>query len=148
VVMQKKSELIFRFVQFTDVDKEQETIAIQKAKKEFVVSTMGGAADSVQIARAIERTNINDKDFLEFLHAKVPQLDSLEIGKACSRLYSQSELELMLKSLIIERNKQVKNYFLDTQKISPEMLEVSTSDLNNVPEELKFPHFKIEVTVR
>ena len=48
--------------------------------------------------------------------------------------------------MIVARNSSIVDYF--TQKeLTQESFEVKTADLKNLPEELKSPHYKIEVSV-
>jgi len=145
-IMKKKPNLIFRFTQFTDLVKEKEYIAVQRTEREYLLST-DATADSAKLARMIKNLKPTDASFLNFIRTREPMVDSLEIGATCTRLYNSSELDAQLNLLIAERNNQVKN-FLKSENIPSEMLEVLTADLNNVPEELKFPHFKIEVSIK
>ncbi len=148
LIMQKKPNLVFRFVQFTDLVKEKEYLSTLRAKKEYVLSVAEPSADSAKIIRMLKNLSSTDKSFITYLKTREPKADSLEVGIACSRLYNPSEIDAELNLIIAKRNSMIRDYLVNTQNIKPELLEVSTADLVNAPKELKFPHFKIEVTIQ
>jgi hypothetical protein len=145
--MQKKPNLIFRFVQFTDFVKERDYIATIRAKREYV-SSANPNTDSTKLDRLVTTLSSTDKNFLAYLRIREPLVDSLGVEAVCGRLYNSSEIITELNSIIAKRNSMVRNFLMNSQNIKPEMIEVSTADLNNIPDELKFPHFKIEVTIQ
>lgn len=147
LIMQKKPNLIFRFVQFTDFVKERDYIATIRAKREYV-SSANPNTDSTKLDRLVTTLSSTDKNFLAYLRIREPLVDSLGVEAVCGRLYNSSEIITELNSIIAKRNSMVRNFLMNSQNIKPEMIEVSTADLNNIPDELKFPHFKIEVTIQ
>lgn len=148
LIMQKKPNLIFRFVQFTDFEKERDYIATLRAKREYLLSVSNPTADSTKIDRLVTNLLSTDKDFMAYLRTREPLVDSIGVEAVCGQLYNSSEIDTELNSIIAKRNSMVRNFLMNSQNIKPEMLEVSTADLQNVPDELKFPHFKIEVTIQ
>jgi hypothetical protein len=147
LIMQKKPDLVFSFVQFTNLDEEMEAIAVQRIKKDYVISTIGASADSAQIVKAVNDLESSNSDFVNYVHIRVPQADSLAVGKACAHLFSSTDLNTQLQTLITDRNKHIRDYLINTQGVSAAMLEVTTTDMKNIPDELEFPHFKIEVSI-
>lgn len=148
LIMQKKPNLIFRFVQFTNLANEKNYIATLRAKKDYVLSVSDSPTDTARVNKQVANLSSNDKNFMDYLRTREPLTDSIGIEPACLRLYSSTEIEAELSSIIAKRNNIVQAFLLNSQGIKPEMLEVTTADLKNVPSELKFPHFKIEVTVQ
>jgi len=148
LIMQKKPNLIFRFIQFTNFQKERDFLALQRVKKEFILTSKGATVDSLQLVKLIKNLSNTDKDFTKYLRTRVPSSDSLGIEATCRGLYDVSELNALMNTLIANRNTLVKDYLLKTQNIKPEKVDISTADLVNIPAELQFPHFKIEVTIQ
>ncbi|MBN2215249.1 MAG: DUF748 domain-containing protein [Bacteroidales bacterium] len=147
-IMKNKPELTFTFLQFTDPDKEKEYLAVQLAKKDFVVSQTGNDTDSSQMADMIRNTESTNKEFIAYIRSLVPGSDSLETTAICNRLYDSAELTGQLNDLILLRNKDLGSFLIGQQDIPAGSFKVETIDLRNVPEELKFPHFKVEVSVQ
>jgi hypothetical protein len=49
---------------------------------------------------------------------------------------------------LLERNNAITIFLTQTQGIPTESVQVLTADLKNLPEELKVPQFKIEVSMK
>jgi hypothetical protein len=147
-IMKKKPELIFTFLQFTNPEEEKENLAIQLAKKEFILSRVGTAADSIQITDMVRNTESTDEEFITYIKSLLPGSDTLETGKICYSLCDSIELDQKLSTLISTRNSNVSSFFIDEQSIPAESIKIQTADLRNLPEELKFPHFKVEVSIQ
>jgi len=147
LVMKNKPGLIFSFVQYTDPAKEKEHLAVYLAKRAYVIS-FTGMKDSLGIATKVNELSTSDKGFAGYIQTRVPHADSLDLGLACTRLFTPAELETQLTWLLAGRNEAIKEFLAVSQGISPETMEISTGDLTNVPVELRYPHFSVEVTVR
>lgn len=146
-LMKQKTDINFRFVQFTDTEKEQERIAVNMVKMDYAESLPGIAGDSAAKAGKAAATKDADKGLLAFLKTKVSHADSLGLVKSCVMLHPVTETGKILGSVIAKRNMMIRDYFVNVGEININRIEVITSDLNNISEELKFPHFKTEVIV-
>ncbi|MGB0915286.1 MAG: DUF748 domain-containing protein [Crocinitomicaceae bacterium] len=129
----KKPALFFSFTQMTHSEEEKEFLAIQEAKKKFNPS---------------DWQNISDKDaeFKLYLITNSGLSEGISIGKMAVKLIGASALEAKLNSLITARNNSITDYFT-SKELNTESFSVETADLKNLPEELKKPQFKIEVSV-
>jgi len=132
-ICKSKPALYFSFIQMTHTEEEIEFIAINEAKKKFDPSDWQNVKD-------------NNPEFKLYLVQNSGLTEGTSTGKMSVKLIGRSILESKLNSIIAIRNKSIVDYF--TQKeVSIESYEVRTADLKNIPEELKTPHYKIEVSV-
>ena len=87
-------------------------------------------------------------NLLAFIRKTVPAVDSLGIEKACEKRIDAARIESRFQAILTERNKLVNGFLTVTQGIPAESVQVSTADLKNLPQELKVPQFKIEVSIK
>lgn len=147
-VIHKKPELLYKFIQFTDKSKEKEKIAIELAKKEYVQQSLENDTDSVAMNNAVNEINLNNEAFIAFVYERAAQIDSLNFGKTCTTLFAEPELEQQFNLLVVNRNQELKKYLINTHEMDAEIIEISTADFGNIPSELKYPHFKVDVDVQ
>jgi hypothetical protein len=145
-IMQKKPKLLFRFTQFTNLSELQKKLAVNKAKEVFL--NQQSLADSVSIDNLIPTVDVASDTFRTFVRTRVPQVDSIGIEPACMKLFTPTELKEEMEQLIASRNKQVADFFRSKYPTIADKVEVQLPDLNNTPEELRFPHFKTEVSIQ
>lgn len=146
-LMKQKTDINFRFVQFTDPEKEKERIAVNMVKRDYAESMPGISGDSVAVAGKAAAIKDTDKGLLAFLKTKVADADSLGLIKSCEILHPETETGKILDSVIAKRNLMIRDYLINIGGINISRIEVITSDMNNISIELKFPHFKTEVIV-
>ncbi len=148
-IIRQKPELYFRFIQFTHSDKEKAQLALREIKTNYIQSSDTAVThDPAHLNRTVSALSSTDTRFVDYLRTRIPQVDSIGIETACLRLISPAELQDRLNSLMAERNRQLKHLLVDGHGINPEMIEIQTVDMGNIPEELRFPHFKIEVSTQ
>ena len=144
-ILKKKPNLVLTLTQTTDPEKEKSEIAVQLTKSEYLATQ---AADTVaQKLKAGEIKN-DDANLLAFIRKTVPAVDSLGIEKACVKIIDAGRIESRFQALLTERNRLVNDFLTVNQGIPTESIQVSTADLKNLPEELKIPQFKIEVSIK
>lgn len=138
-ILKKKPDLVLTLTQTTDPEKEKKQIAIQLTKNEFA------ATDSIQTV-----TEIKDDDpaLLTFIRQTVPAVDSLGLEAACIKRIAPTLVESRFQAILAERNRQITEFLIQNQGISAESVLVSTADLNNLPQELRVPQFKVEVSIK
>ena len=144
-ILKKKPNLIASFTQTTDPEKEKAQIAIELTKAEFVTSQ--GTDATVARAKAAELKN-DDTTFLAFIRKTVPAIDSLGIEKACLMRVGAGRVESRYQATLALRNKLVADFLVQSQGIPAEAIQVSTADFQNLPQELKIPQFKVEVSIK
>ena len=144
-IMKKKPELILTLTQSTDAEKEKSQIAIQLTKNDFV-ETLANEPNAVK-AKVVEVKD-DDPGLQAFIRKTVPALDSLGFEKSCAKRMDNNRVETRFQSIIELRNRLVFEYLIQNQGIPVEAVQVATADLKNLPEELKIPQFKIEVSIK
>lgn len=144
-ILKKKPDLIVSFTQTTDPEKEKAQIAVELTKAEFVVSQ--GTDATVARAKAAELKN-DDTTFLAFIRKTVSAIDSLGIEKACMKRVDADHVQGRYQSILALRNKLVADFLVQSQGIPAEAVQVSTADFQNLPQELKIPQFKVEVSIK
>lgn len=139
-ILKKKPDLVLTLTQTTDPEKEKSRIAILLTKNEFA------ASDSTQTLA----TEIKDDDpnLLLFIRQTVPAVDSLGIEAACLKRIAPAQVENRFQTILSERNRQIAEFLTQNQGIPAESVQVSTADLNNLPQELRVPQFKVEVSIK
>lgn len=130
---EKKPQLIYSFVQMTDEGGEKLRIALMEAKKQF------RSEDS-------ESVGDNDAEFRDFLMQKTGMDSRTPTAKMAIKLIGEQTLAQRLNSLISSRNASLKNHLL-SKGLTEQQFKVSTADLQNLPQELKKPQFKVEVSI-
>jgi len=134
-IMSKKPELMITMSQRTDEESEKAQLAVQLGKKKY------------EEARQKGMTQNSDTTFEAYLRQQVPEADSLGVEKACLRLITPGNVEQQFKSLLNHRNELVRNFFA-SQGLPEGTVQVSTSDLKTLPQELRRPEFKVEILLK
>jgi len=144
-IIKKKPELVLVLTQTTDPEKEKRRIAIQLAKKEFIETQLADSVKAKLTTSDLEDTNPN---LLAFIRKTIPAVDSIGLEKACEKRLDANLIETRFQALLLERNNAITIFLTQTQGIPTESVQVLTADLKNLPEELKVPQFKIEVSMK
>lgn len=144
-ILKKKPDLILTMTQTTDPEKEKGQIAVQLTKVEFAANQNAGV-DSTKVSA----TEIKDDDpnFLSFIRNTVPAVDSLGIEMACVKRLDSGRIETRFQEILANRNRVIAEFLTQNQGIPAESVQVSTADLKNLPQELKVPQFKVEVSIK
>ncbi|MBV5315094.1 MAG: DUF748 domain-containing protein [Prolixibacteraceae bacterium] len=144
-ILKKKPELILTLTQTTDVEKEKKQIAILLTKEEFASAQLT-TPDTVKTS--IAEVKNDDPKLLSFIRNTVPELDSLGIEMACVKRLESGRVETRFQEILAKRNQIIAEFLTQNQGIPAESVQVSTADLKNLPEELKVPQFKVEVSIK
>lgn len=144
-IMKKKPELVLELTQSTDPDNEKARIAIDLTKTEFAARQLAG-----QDSSKVTVTDVKDDnpDLLSFIRETVPTVDSLGIETACIKRLDAGRIETRFQEILTQRNRIITEFLTQNQGIPTESVQVSTADLKNLPEELKVPQFKVEVSIK
>ena len=144
-ILKKKPDLVLTIIQITDAEKEKSEIAIQLTKSEYITAqTTEPTATKIKIG---EIKN-DDANLLAFVRKTVPSVDSLGIEKACEKRIESGKIESRFQALLNERNRLITDFLTVNQGIPAASVSVSTADFKNLPQELKVPQFKIEVSIK
>lgn len=144
-IMKKKPELILTLSQSTDPEKEKSRIAIELAKIDYSASLI---PVSNEVQKPETELREDSPEFLEFIRKTVPEVDSIGLAAACWKRIEINRVDARFQSLLEIRNKLVNDFLTQNQGIPAESVQVSTFDLNNLPQELRIPQFKVEVSVK
>jgi len=144
-ILKKKPDLIVTLTQTTDPEKEKAQIAVQMTKAEFTTSQM---TDPNTPKISISEVKDDDPNLLEFIRKTVPAVDSLGIETACVKRIDSGQIETRFQEILTQRNRIITEFLTQDQGIPDESVQVSTADLKNLPQELKVPQFKVEVSIK
>jgi len=144
-ILKKKTDLILNMTQTTDPQKEKDQIAIQLTKAEYL-ATLPNDPNMEKISAS--QLKDDDSKLLDFIRTTVPKVDSIGIQQACKQRIDVGRIETRFQAILVARNHAVSDYFIQKQGIPAESVQVSTADLNNLPQELRIPQFKIEVSIK
>jgi hypothetical protein len=144
-ILKKKPELTVAFTQTTDPEKEKAQIAVELTKAEFVATQ--GADPTAAKANTASLKN-DDANLLAFIRKTVPAVDSLGIDAACLKRTDAGRVENRFQEILARRNKLITDFMVQNQGIPAESMQVSTVDFKDIPQELKIPQFKVEVSIK
>lgn len=144
-IMKKKPELVLGLIQSTDPEKEKIRIAVNLTKAEFS-ARQRSSTDSTKVA--VPEVKDDDPNLLSFIRETVPAVDSLGIETACLKRTDPGRIETRFQEILSQRNQAIAEFLTQNQGIPAEAIQVETADLKNLPEELKVPQFKVEVSIK
>ncbi len=144
-ILKKKTELILIMTQTSDPEKEKDLIAIQLVKKEYLESI---ATDPKILKSAASALKDDDPKLLEYIRKAVPSVDSIGIQRASNQHIDKGRIETRFQEILAARNRAILDYFILKHGIPAESVQVSTADLKDLPQELRIPQFKIEVSMK
>ena len=137
--------MVVSLTQTTDPEEEKKLIAVKLTKDEYLSLP---PADSVSSKKTEGGLNNNDPALLAFIRKSVPNVDSIGIEQACLKRIDQSKIETRFQDIITERNRKAVEFLTVDQGIPTESVSVSTADLRTLPQELRIPQFKVDVTIK
>lgn len=145
LILKKKPELMLILTQTSDPEKEKNLIAIQLTKKDFIESQ---PTDTIANKMSIAEIKEDDPTLLAFVRKTVPDLDQIGFQKACIKRIAADRIEKRFQEVLTARNQAITNFFIEKEGIPSESVQVSIADLENLPQELRIPQFKIEVSLK
>lgn len=144
-ILKKKPELTVAFNQTTDPEKEKAQLAVELTKADYLAS-LASDPNAPQIIASDLKTD--DVNLLAFIRKTVPAVDSLGIEAAAIKRTEASRVESRFQEILNARNKAITDFLVQNQGIPAESVQVSTADFRTLPQELKVPQFKVEVSIR
>lgn len=144
-ILKKKPELVVNFNQTTDPEKEKVQIAIELTKAEFAAVPVTDPTVQKPKVSAIKNDDVN---LLAFIRKTVPAVDSLGIEAACIKRTDASRVESRFQEILNLRNKLLSDFLTQNQGIPAENIQVTTADFRTLPQELKVPQFRVEVSIK
>lgn len=144
-IMKKKPELILELTQSTDLEKEKNQIAINLTKADFLAAN---AVDPVLSKTSAGNLKDDDPMLLAFVRKTVPEVDSTGIEIACLKRVDKDRINMRFQSILAQRNQLFVDFLTQAQGVASESVQVSTADLKNLPQDLRVPQFKVEVSIK
>lgn len=127
-----KPDLLLSFVQYTDATKERELIAVDIAKNMM--------RTSLQIADSIAGT-VTNQQLNEWILARQP-LTQLSMEQKCIQLVGSEKVDRAFLEKTVTRNESLTRYLQSKGDLN---FRVVIGDLNNIPDDMKRPHFKVDI---
>jgi hypothetical protein len=144
-ILKKKPDLMVTFTQSTDSENEKKQLAIELTKADYLASL---ATDPNALKTSTADLKSDDINLLAFIRKIVPSVDSLGIEAACIKRTEANRIETRFQEILSQRNKAIANFLVQNQGIPADAVQVSTADLKNLPQELRVPQFKVEVSIK
>lgn len=144
-ILKKKPDLLLTLTQTSDPEKEKERIALQLTKMEYVGTQ---TTDALATKKLVADLSDDDANLKAFIRKTIPTVDSIGVQQACVKRVSSARLESRFQEILANRNRAISDFFIQKEGIPAESVQVSVADLNNLPQELRIPQFKIEVSLK
>ncbi|MCZ4693612.1 DUF748 domain-containing protein [Ancylomarina euxinus] len=145
-ILSKKKELSFSFIQQTNLQKEKELLAIKNSVKNYC--NANDMTYPVVSDDQIPAWALANLDFINYLKS-IGNFDNAEsLEASCIKLIGENELNQQFTSLLNARNIALQAYMRDSLQLEPTSFKVKTADLRNMPEQLKSPNYRVEVSLK
>ncbi len=144
-ILKKKPDLVVTFTQSTDPENEKKQLAIELTKADYLASL---TTDPNALKTSTADLKSDDINLLAFIRKTVPSVDSLGIEAACIKHTEASRIETRFQEILSQRNKAIADFLVQNLGIPADAVQVSTADFKNLPQELKVPQFKVEVSIK
>jgi hypothetical protein len=145
-IVVKKPELNFTFIQTTDPEKEKALIAVQQAKTLFISKATAQGTEPEEIRRKAAAVSNFDPAFLTFLGIEGESNEG-SLAERCLQLVGSENVETEFTQLMLKRENILKTFFAD-KALPAGSVGFKTTDLRNLPVEMKTPKFIIELNVK
>ena len=145
-ILNKKEKLRFSFIQETNLQKERELLALKSCISSFC------------IAKAIALPDVSDRqildwwtsnlEFIEYLKKQSDQEVDSSVSVLTINMIGEAKLDELFLNLLEKRNSALQSYMQDSLHIDNASFEVKTADLRNMPEQIKTPNYRLEVSLK
>lgn len=141
-ILTKKENLIFSFRQEVSVDDELFMLAEKKVKSNYIAEK-----SPINITNWKEVKD-DDENFLLYFNELSQDTAQVNLKEKYFNMIPKPELNTDFEALYQKRNKLIDTYLIDTKRCSRSSIKISIIDFNNMPQELKKPGFRVEVSVK
>jgi len=145
-ILNKKKELIFTFTQETNLKKEKELLALKACVRSFCISMNIAFPDVV--GEQILDWGTGNLEFMAYLKSNTNLEEVTDIPLLCIQMIGQAELDQKFLNLLRIRNSSLNAFMKDSLGLEYEAFEVKTADLRNMPDQLKSPNYRVEVSLK
>lgn len=144
-ILKKKPDLLLTLTQTSNPEKEKSRIALQLTKLEYIGTQ---TADPIAAKKLVSELSDDDANLKTFIRKTIPTVDSIGIEQACIKRISSARIESRFQEVLKNRNRAISDFFIQKEGIPAESVQVAIADLDNLPQELRIPQFKIEVSLK
>lgn len=145
LILKKKPDLVITLAQNTDPEEEKIHIAVRLAKEDYIASL----SDTLDTAAVLITELKNDNpELLAYIRKTFPTVDSVGMNQACLKIIDSKRVETRFQTIVSERNRLITELLTVREGIPATSVNVTTADLENLPQELKKPQFKVEVSIK
>ncbi len=133
-IYHSKSELLLVFEQYTDAKQELELVAIEEAKR-----VHQSELDQQRSYTAAEQREL----WTQWITSKKGD-STLSEAEICRNLVGNAKAEMLLTQKISNRNIALNSYLIE-KGIDKAHIKITSADLKNITDEMKKPHFKVNI---
>ncbi|WP_165389629.1 DUF748 domain-containing protein [Ancylomarina subtilis] len=145
-ILSKKKELSFSFIQQTSLQQEKELLAIKSAVTTYC--NTNGMAYPIVSDDQLKVWAMANLDFLAYLKSNTSLEEGASLSAICIKFVGEEQLNQSFSDLLQKRNTVLQVYMQDSLNLDLESFKVKTADLRNMPEQLKSPNFRVEVSLK
>jgi hypothetical protein len=143
-ILTKKDELSFSFVQETNLKYEKKLLALKSLIDTYCTSKSILFPDITADQMVIwARENI---DFMTYLNPNSEV--GVSFASVCIQKVGKQQIDSMFMDLLQTRNTVLNTFMKDSLQLEPTSFKVKTADLRNMPEQLKSPNYRVEVSLK
>lgn len=143
-ILTKKDELSFSFIQETSLHKEKEILALKSSIGAYC-SDSNIAYPNVTDDQLINWATSN-MEFMTYLNTRSEE--GVSLSSLCIQKVGKQELDSMFMDLLQTRNLVLNTFIKDSLALDEDSFKVKTADLRNMPEQLKSPNYRVEVSLK
>lgn len=143
-ILTKKDELCFAFVQETNMRNEKELLTLKSSVKNYCIAR----GESYPKVADDQLTNwaSSNVDFMTYLNTNSEE--DLSLSVLCIQNVGKQKLDSLFLNLLQSRNIALNTFMKDSLALDVESFKVKTADLINMPEQLKTPNYRVEVSLK
>ncbi|MGZ2369143.1 DUF748 domain-containing protein [Ancylomarina sp. YFZ004] len=146
LVLSKKEKLRFSFIQETNLQKEKELLALKSCISSFCTVKKIALPD-VSDRQILDWWTTN-MEFIDFLKSNSNLEEGEVISALCIEMLGEAELDDLFLNLLEKRNRSLQVFMQDSLSVDSSSFEVKTADLRNMPELIKSPNYRVEVSLK
>lgn len=141
-ILTKKDELNFSFIQETNLQKEKDFLAL-KSSVDAYCTYKNLSYPNVEDTH-LENWATSNIEFLTYLNSK----EGVRLSSLCTQKIGKLKLDSMFMNLLQTRNTALNTFMKDSLSLDKASFDVKTADLRNMPEQLKSPNYRVEVSLK
>ncbi|MRT92103.1 DUF748 domain-containing protein [Ancylomarina sp. 16SWW S1-10-2] len=143
-ILTKKDELSFSFIQETNLKNEKELLALKNSIKTYC--TAQGIASPNLSNDKLKSWAISNSDFMAYINPNSEE--EISLSSLCSKKVGRLKVDSMFMNLLQTRNTVLNIFMKDSLALDEASFKVKTADLRNMPEQLKSPNYRVEVSLK